>query len=33
MGLVDLCDLQVESKSIEMPEKPQRPTSKFINEF
>ena len=33
MGLVNLCDLQDESKSIETPEKPQRPASKFINEF
>ena len=33
MGLVNLCDLQDESKSIETPEKPQRPTSKFTNEF
>ena len=33
MGLVNLCDLQDESKSIEMPEKPQRPNRKLINEF
>ena len=33
MGLVNLCDLQDDSKPIEMPEKPQKPNRKLFNDF